>query len=219
MIAGVTPAPDLSQQYVLECTAASAQQTSNYASSCGGGIVDDALKFIAAHGIPTETAYPYISSTYTSSTGFPTTPGICTPTSSTVLKETTLAGLFKTYNGLTNAQLKDILTYAPMTILIYATTQFQSYTGGVYSGCPAVTTSSQINHAVLAIGYDTNGNYIIKNSWGTSWGQNGYGVISKNFDCGANLFPSEIRGNQKPLYGTPLYAAILMAIFVFLGIM
>jgi C1A family cysteine protease len=50
-------------------------------------------------------------------------------------------------------------------------TGFSAYTGGVYTGCPDFATSvGSLNHAVLLIGYDTSGNYIIKNSWGTSWG-------------------------------------------------
>lgn len=49
-------------------------------------------------------------------------------------------------------------------------------------------TSSQvtINHAVLLIGYDLNQNWIIKNSWGTGWGDKGYMTINKSnmYNCG-----------------------------------
>lgn len=61
---------------------------------------------------------------------------------------------------------------------------FSSYASGVYSGCPTGLTRYDMNHAVEVVGYDDNGNYIIKNSWGTSWGNGGYAVISKNRDCG-----------------------------------
>lgn len=42
---------------------------------------------------------------------------------------------------------------------------------GVYSGCSSNFTSSynSINHAVVIVGYDDDGNYIMKNSWGTGW--------------------------------------------------
>lgn len=38
-------------------------------------------------------------------------------------------------------------------------------------------TEPDINHYVQVIGYDSNGNYIIKNSWGIYWGDNGYATI------------------------------------------
>lgn len=52
---------------------------------------------------------------------------------------------------------------------VLANVGFQSYASGIYSGCPAGT-STQINHAVLLIGYDGDNNWIIKNQWDTTWG-------------------------------------------------
>ena len=73
--------------------------------------------------------------------------------------------------------LKKILRRSgPVSILVYASDWF-SYAGGVFSGCPAGKPFR--NHAVLLVGYDIFGNWIIKNSWGTNWGDNGYIIISK----------------------------------------
>lgn len=36
----------------------------------------------------------------------------------------------------------------------------------------------------MVFGYDSNGNYFVKNSWGANWGVNGYGTVSGNMDCG-----------------------------------
>lgn len=73
---------------------------------------------------------------------------------------------------------------------VYADTGFMNYGGGIYSGCPDFATSAGlINHAVILVGYDANGNYIIKNSWGTSWGEDGFGIISKTNDCALTYLP------------------------------
>ncbi|CAG4972972.1 unnamed protein product [Colias eurytheme] len=72
-------------------------------------------------------------------------------------------------------ELKEtVANHGPTSIAICANDEFQSYMGGVYSprnGC------SNINHAVLAVGYGndgTNDYWIIKNQWGTQWGEQGY---------------------------------------------
>lgn len=65
--------------------------------------------------------------------------------------------------------MKELISYAPIAAVMYETTAFANYSSGIYSGCPTNSISS-INNAVLIVGYDKNGNYIIKNSRGTSWG-------------------------------------------------
>lgn len=73
---------------------------------------------------------------------------------------------------------------------------FQHYSSGVYKepNCNA----QKLDHGVLAVGYGTDdkGNeyYLIKNSWGTSWGDNGYMKMARNSEnhCGiasAAIYP------------------------------
>jgi len=52
----------------------------------------------------------------------------------------------------------------PVSIAVDASGGFQSYKSGTFSG----PCGSQLNHAVLAVGY-TSAYYIVKNSWGTTW--------------------------------------------------
>ena len=66
---------------------------------------------------------------------------------------------------------------------IYANTGFNNYKSGVYTGCPSNAASS-INHAVTIYGWDANGNWLIKNEWGTNWGMSGFMVLSNTYDCG-----------------------------------
>ena len=53
----------------------------------------------------------------------------------------------------------------------------------------------------MIIGYDSDGNYIIKNSWGTLWGESGFGRIDKNNDCGLSGFVGQFLSNATPRNG------------------
>merc|ERR1711907_541549 len=81
-------------------------------------------------------------------------------------------------------QLRAALAKGPVSVAIEADQfVFQGYTGGVItSGC-----GTQLDHGVLAVGYGTeNGQpyFLVKNSWGPSWGDEGYVKIGQNNVCG-----------------------------------
>ena len=86
--------------------------------------------------------------------------------------------------------------------MIYADEGFSQYGSGIYSGCPSFEESyGKLNHAVVIVGYDTNGNYIIKNSWGTLWGENGFGIVDKNNDCGLSGLVAQFSSSAPPRTG------------------
>ncbi|KAK6797377.1 hypothetical protein RDI58_005079 [Solanum bulbocastanum] len=61
---------------------------------------------------------------------------------------------------------------------------FQLYRGGIYDGSCS-SSPDDLSHGVLIVGYGSEGDddyWIIKNSWGTSWGVEGYGYIRRNSD-------------------------------------
>jgi len=69
---------------------------------------------------------------------------------------------------------------------------FQGYTGGVITGTACGT---QLDHGVLAVGYGTDSAsgeeyFLVKNSWGASWGVDGYVKIGTNNVCGILAQPS-----------------------------
>ena len=89
------------------------------------------------------------------------------------------------YNGANEEQLKNyVATYGPISVAIYVTSNFQSYRSGIFYD-PLCTTLStcDINHAVVVVGYgNANGQdyWLVKNSWGTGWGESGYFRIARN---------------------------------------
>lgn len=76
------------------------------------------------------------------------------------------------------ANTKTQLATGPLTVAVDAS-RWGSYGSGVFQ-----CTTSSINHAVLLVGYDANGNWRIKNSWGTGWGESGYIRLASGNTCG-----------------------------------
>ena len=87
------------------------------------------------------------------------------------------------YYSVSDDQLKEILyNYGPVSVGIYANFAFDYYSNGIFDGCPLFVWT--LNHAVLLVGYTSEGNWIIKNSWGTNWGESGYMIVDKDRNCG-----------------------------------
>jgi len=74
-----------------------------------------------------------------------------------------------------------IIDYGPVSVAVYANSAMKAYTGGIFNGCG----SGQVNHAVVLVGWDdnqgTDGIWIMRNSWGSDWGEDGYMRIP--YDC------------------------------------
>jgi hypothetical protein len=82
--------------------------------------------------------------------------------------------------------MMQVMEHGSSVIGVYASAPVFSYKSGICDTC----SNSQINHAVLAVGWGTSGGipyWIIKNSWGTSWGQDGFGKIKRG-TCGINSY-------------------------------
>ncbi len=82
------------------------------------------------------------------------------------------------------ASIKEALCkYGPIAASLVSTQNFQDYTNGVFYETASNYASPSSNHAVLIVGWDDDKNaWLIKNSWGTDWGEDGYGWI----DYGSN---------------------------------
>jgi len=154
----------LSEQQFVDCDKVDA--------GCGGGLMDHGFAFAQGTAIATEASYAY--------TGVG---GSCKSSFTTALPAGTVSG-FKDVQKSASG-LKSALNLHPVSVAIQADQPvFQQYKSGVItSGC-----GTQLDHGVLAVGYD--GNTIkVKNSWGASWGANGY-VLMDASQCGVTTDPS-----------------------------
>lgn len=75
-------------------------------------------------------------------------------------------------------------------------TGWVNYASGVFS-CNA---NDPINHGVLLVGYDAN-SWIIKNSWGETWGDNGYIRISRTNGNNCSIGSGVHRTFEMRVYG------------------
>src|SRR5262249_3815028 len=119
-------------------------------------------------GIATESAYPYTA-----------TDGACNATPSRPYRAVTWGYVSATGGIPTVAATKQALCdHGPISAALRATALFPAYTGpGTFNETPP----PGINHTISIVGWDdTRHAWLIKNSWGTGWGMNGYGWIGYN---------------------------------------
>ena len=138
-------------------------------SGCEGGLMENAFQFaIKNGGICSEDDYPYTSKDGTCITS-------CTPVTNSV---PLYYSSFK--SGATEEQLLIAVAQQPIAIAIEADQlTFQLYKSGVFTG----NCGTNLDHGVLIVGYGTldgKDYYKVKNSWGTSWGVNGYILLQRN---------------------------------------
>jgi len=152
----------LSQQELVDC---SGFEYPNYLHGCKGGDPVVAFEWISQHGLDSDESYGYVSANGVSTA--------CTASSGV---------LAMTGAELTNVWSVDTASYGtmmsavaaqPLSITIDADATFKHYISGVYNG----PCGWKQNHAVLLVGYGSdagNDYWLVKNSWGTNWGEQGF---------------------------------------------
>jgi hypothetical protein len=161
MVPAGNPLTSLSEQELVSCDTID--------SGCNGGLMDNAFTWLlSTHNgsIVTEASYPYVSGD-----------GVVPACSMT---NTAFGAQISSYQNIAkneSTMANFVYTSGPLSIAVYAET-WQTYTGGIVTNCP----QDQLDHGVLIVGFDDNNSppyWIIKNSWGPTWGEQGYIRVEK----------------------------------------
>lgn len=161
---GQNPTP-LSEQMLVDCDSQD--------SACNGGLMDYAFQYVEAHGLCSESDYAYTAKKS----------WFCHSSSCSVVAGSKITGYTDIQEGDGDSMAARLCTH-PVSVAIEADqTSFQFYSGGVLTDA----CGDSLDHGVLVVGFGKDGSdayWKVKNSWGDSWGEQGYIRICK--DCGAN---------------------------------
>jgi len=177
-----------SEQEIVDCSHGcvkeEGQQVCN--QGCNGGWMWSALTdIISWKGEELESDYPYTATTdtckRTSHTAYSPISNYTCLSGPKLANETDMAA-FTAANG-------------PLSIAMDAGI-LQSYTSGIIDPASGDCSKTELDHAILIVGYGTEGAkpfWIVRNSWGESWGEKGYfRIIRGKGACGLNagvVFP------------------------------
>ncbi|KAF8085327.1 hypothetical protein N665_0671s0006 [Sinapis alba] len=180
----------LSEQELVDCDR-------SYNLGCSGGLMDYAFQFIMKNGgLNTEQDYPYHGSN-----------GKC----NSLLKNSKVVTIdgYEDVPTEDETALKRAVSYQPVSVAIEAGGRvFQHYQSGIFTG----KCGTDLDHAVVAVGYGSENGvdyWIVRNSWGTRWGEDGYIRMERNLansksgKCGIAVEASyPVKYSPNPVRGT-----------------
>jgi C1A family cysteine protease len=153
---------DRAEEILLSCSTA---------GSCNGGYINRAADYIRNTGLPPESYFPYTASSSDDLCGNAAAGWLAN------VKRATSWAYVNTTTVSIQAIKNALVTYGPLVTTMDVYYDFYSYRTGVYEH---VSGTYQGGHAILIVGYQDDpsvnggGYFIVKNSWGTGWGEGGY---------------------------------------------
>jgi len=163
---------DFSEQYLAFCLGSHGPYVESFDGCDGADYSYAELLALTQYGIPSETAMPYTAAQ----------PSSCSLGDAPLVKFTSWGRA--ACNDI-DAIKTAILTYGPVDVAVLTSSLFDYYKTGVFEdGQDACTANdycynTTTDHAVTLVGWDdgdasTPGHWILRNSWGTGWGEQGY---------------------------------------------
>ncbi|XP_030026241.2 cathepsin L-like proteinase [Manduca sexta] len=154
---------DLSEQALVDCA------WGFDAQGCDGGAPNGGMKYVLEHGVPTEMEYgPYMAKN-----------GFCEAYNMSKVFHINGFGQVTPRNA--NAMKVVLNKYGPAVVGVHAGTPMKFYSSGIFYD--VTCEGRRQNHGVTLVGYgirDGEMYWIVKNSWGEDWGEDGYILISAN---------------------------------------
>jgi len=178
---------ELSTQQVTSCTPNTLQCGGT--GGCKGSVTQLGFNYLQLFGAVTEEDWPYVSGTTSQDEE-------CTYDLETITPVVGLTG----YNSLSPndeaAVMQHIAEVGPLAIAVDASI-WHTYSGGVFNGC-SFDENISINHGVQLVGYGSEFSplgvydyWLVRNSWGPSWGEDGYIKLQRTSQCGVNSTPMD----------------------------
>ncbi|KAA0200003.1 Secreted cathepsin L 1 [Fasciolopsis buskii] len=151
-----------SEQQLVDCSRSFGN------NGCGGGLMENAYIYLKQFGLETESEYPYTAQE-----------GQCKYNKS--LGKVEVTGFYTVHTGKEDTLKRMIAEQGPAAVALDVERDFMMYKKGVYQS--RYCSPFRLNHGVLAVGYGAeNGTdfWIVKNSWGSWWGDHGYIRLARN---------------------------------------
>jgi C1A family cysteine protease len=162
---------DLSEQYLLDCG-----YNGGSMGGCNGASPHAYQVWFSENGglAPHENTYPYGEAV-----------GTCDTSKAVYDAGAKVSNVVYDYSCSHDTLKGLVAAHGAVTVGIYASdSSFGNYASGIYQGC----SSTNKNHAVTVVGYGTEDDvdyWLVKNSWGTYWGDGGYIKMKRGSnECG-----------------------------------
>ena len=147
---------------------------------CAGSTAELAFEYVKANGLASPYSFPYVSWTGSSN-------GECLK-GPQAKAAANISGYVQLPVNEEDALLSALVQFGPVAVSV-AAEPWHDYESGVFDGCATSGSGTDIDHAVVLVGYDED-SLIIRNSWTPRWGEDGYIRLKRTQACGTDATPS-----------------------------